>query len=325
MLSVCAALFADEPTHVTLDQLDRDVILIGKLHRPLGTLLTLKGVAVDVDLPEKSLEEGLHFRVQQIDGEAHQSIIEIRVQPYSRWDTPAIPKKYSLGKAPSKPKAGQYYELRGYETGSYVGVPPDAYKGARIARPTATVHYFTTRFIVISATPIDRFEYTPAMFPEANALLTGTAVTQSEESRMAGEGFTVIVDPGNPWPDDVEGKKIETLGHYIPTPAAENTFELKKGHWRLARLEDQIGKRVALKLHRSWREKSYGYSYRGTPIELDLAEPIHDWPYGYGRFEGIEMEGVLEKADGAFLLLDAARKRRSPLLSQEYPAHPYPR
>src|SRR5262245_60488391 len=54
--------------------------LIGKLHEPLGTVLTLQGVAVEG--PFKGTEGGPTLRVQRINGRATQEDLRIKLEPY---------------------------------------------------------------------------------------------------------------------------------------------------------------------------------------------------------------------------------------------------
>src|SRR5262245_5454433 len=80
--------------------------LIGNLHEPLGTVRTLQGVVVDG--PYKGYEDGPNIRVQRINGRATQEDIQIKVVPGFQND--------------QKLKLGQTYELKGYESGAFVGL-----------------------------------------------------------------------------------------------------------------------------------------------------------------------------------------------------------
>ena len=145
-----AVLHAGEPQKVPVDQLGKTYQLIGKLGVPLGDVVHIEGVVVEGEF--KGYEGGPNLRVQRIDGKATQKNIQIQLRPYfTDWGKEA----YGGGHH-SLPKLemGKTYEMEGYETGGYIGVPGKAYKNAGFAIQT-TNHYFHTQLVIYKAKLIE--------------------------------------------------------------------------------------------------------------------------------------------------------------------------
>src|SRR5262245_182035 len=70
----------DKPLDVPISNTSPKVRLIGKLHEPLGTVVTVQGIVVEG--PFKGYEGGPNLRVQRINGKATQEHIQIRLAPY---------------------------------------------------------------------------------------------------------------------------------------------------------------------------------------------------------------------------------------------------
>ena len=151
---------------------------------------------------------------------------------------------------------GKTYQMEGYETGGYVGIPAKAYEKAGLGIQT-TGHYFHTYLNVYKAKLIEPLRFTPADFQGRRALMQGIARTRDRQSVMEGDGWSVLVVPKAAWPKHVEGKLVETYGMYNPDANLYNPKEKQKkfalvdGVWRLVRLEDQLGLTVKLRGRRA--------------------------------------------------------------------------
>src|SRR5262249_26009021 len=146
ILLLASALFADEPQSLSVTQLGKDFQLVGKLHVPLGSVISIEGIAVEG--PFKGLEGGPNLRVQSINGSYTQEDIQIVIKPFIYdWG-----KKVTVdGDALPKLEMGRTYEMEGYETGGYSGVPSEAFRRGAIPVQTAVGPYFRTHFVVIRA------------------------------------------------------------------------------------------------------------------------------------------------------------------------------
>lgn len=143
-LSVCCS-FAEDPKNVPISELGRKFELVGKLHVPLGKIVLLEGIAVEGRF--KGYEGGPNLRVQRIDGDYTQEDVQIVISPYwSKWGE----KTPHFGIALPKLEMGQTYEMEGYETGGFVGIPEKAYERAGVALQTSG-HYFREYFVVFRA------------------------------------------------------------------------------------------------------------------------------------------------------------------------------
>ena len=120
-----------EPTNT----LDFKTVIQTKLRRPIGTIVTVEGEMFDG--PTKGYEDGPSLRVRKIDGNELEAEIVICLKPYF----------YDFGESvaghsplPSL-TPGHVYEFEGYETGTYVGVPTEAFDLAGIAFQTSSLHF----------------------------------------------------------------------------------------------------------------------------------------------------------------------------------------
>ena len=69
---------AEEPLQrISVSNLGTTHVLTGKTHRPLGEMSTLTGLVIDG--PSKGYDDGPNVRVQFINGEATQEIIELKI------------------------------------------------------------------------------------------------------------------------------------------------------------------------------------------------------------------------------------------------------
>ena len=80
LLVVSTAFLAAEPQNIPLAEMGDSFRLVGKLHVPLGDVVTIEGV-VD-DGPIKGYEGGPNLRVQRIQGRTTQEDIQIVINPF---------------------------------------------------------------------------------------------------------------------------------------------------------------------------------------------------------------------------------------------------
>jgi hypothetical protein len=293
---------AKQPQNVPVDRLGGEYRLVGKLHVPLGDVVKVEGIVVEG--PSKGYEGGPNLRVQRIQGQATQEDIQIMLAPYlSEWGEKAI-----SGISLPELETGKTYRMEGYETGGYIGAPPKAYRNAGVEFQTAW-HYFRSRLVVYKAEAIKPLRFTPADFESRRALMQGTARTENHQSVMEGDGWSVIVAAGSPWPKHVEGKLIETYGLYKPDANLRNAevkckqFVLIDGTWRLVRLEDQLGQTVTLRSYpssfgspTSWGNIPSSFRYRGTPVFVENMPELLRWREVCESGRPVVVHGKLERA-----------------------------
>ena len=212
LASVAASSFGAEPQNIPINQLGNEFQLVGKIHVPLGKVVTVEGVVVEG--PSKGYEGGFNLRVQRIQGRATQEDIQIAIRPYFyEWG-----KKAEVGgNALPSLKAGTTYQMEGYETGGYVGIPAEAYERGGLMVQT-THHYFREEFVVIKAKAIQPIVFSPDIFGRERALLQGKAESRDGKSFMIGDGWRVVGYTNAPWPKEVEGKRSRRGGFNIQSP-----------------------------------------------------------------------------------------------------------
>lgn len=287
-LMIASACFAAEPQNIPLNQLGDKFQLVGKLHVPLGTVVTLEGVVIEG--PFKGYEGGFNLRVQKIQGGVTQEDIQIVISPFFyEWGK----KDLTGGTALPNLKVGDTYEMEGYPTGEYVGVPNEAFeRGAEIIQTTH--HYFLERFMVIKAKRNEPVAFTPSMFVGERALIQGKAVTKEGKAVMTGDGWTVIVMNDKSWPKHVEGKRIETYGMYNPD-FHRKVFTLIDGTWSLVALEDQLGHNVELRGKARSSNGVWWFNYRGIDLYVEDIQSLPGWTIE-NHWKPMVIRGFLEKA-----------------------------
>lgn len=288
---ICLALsslsFAADPQSIPLDQLGEKFQLIGKLHVPLGQVVTLEGVVVEG--PFIGYEGGFNLRVQKIQGTETQEDIQIVIRPFFRDWGEEVAGETSLPLL----KIGATYEVEGYSTGGYIGVPSEVFERGAVTFQTPD-HYFLERFAVTKAKQTQPVSFSPSMFAGKRALIRGKAVTQGGKALMTGEDWTVIVQKSQPWPEHVEGKTIETYGMYNPD-FVRREFALIDGTWHLVRLEDQLGQNVELRGKARSSNGVWWFNYRGVDVYVEDMEKLPGWTRD-NHWKPMVIRGVLEKA-----------------------------
>ncbi|MEZ6189743.1 MAG: hypothetical protein R3C45_00450 [Phycisphaerales bacterium] len=307
---------AEKPQDIPIAQLGTQYRLTGKLHAPLGEVITVEGVLVEG--PFKGNEGGPNLRVQRIQGSAMQEDIQISVTPFfAEWgeEIEGSTAYGSLGEGIklSKIEEGKAYQMTGYTTGWYVGVPNDVMKHTGVAIQTAG-HYFHETFVVYRAKVIEPLSFGPNDFTGRIALLAGLAVSENGRSVMQGDGWSVLVDEASPWPNDIEGKTVETQGMYNPT-GDRHVFTLVDGDWRLVRLEDQLNKKVALRGIALRHNGVWHLLYRGEEVYVENMQDLPGWTRD-NHLRPVIIRGILDRA--TLPRLDQVSMKRDRDLTEYY-------
>ena len=283
---VTTAAYAGEIRNIPADQLGIRYQLISKLHVPMGQIVRAEGVVVEG--PFKGYEGGPNLRVQSINGEATQEDIQIVLQPYFLdWG-----RKTEDGLDLPELEMGATYEMEGYTTGDYAGIPGEAYEKAGVLLQTSG-YYFRQVLVVYRARRIEPLVSAPWQFRGKSALLQGTARSEGKQALLQGDGWTVVVDTESAWPEDIEGKQIETYGMYNPT-TQEKRFALLDGTWRLVRLEDQVGREVELRGQARSLNNIWWFHYRGIDLYVENMSQLPGWPRFH--YHPMIIRGALERA-----------------------------
>lgn len=284
--------FGEDPIKVPVEKLGADFELIGKLHSPLGKMIKVVGVVVEGEF--KGHEGGLNLRVQNMQGRYYQDDIQT-VLDLSLLLGDDLEEDADLPEL----KIGETYEMEGYQTGSFVGIPDEALKQMKFI-PQTTGHYFRQEFVVIKAKPAKSISYSPGMFSDRKALMNGIAKSIDGDSVLVGDGWIVKVKRGEKWADDIEGKKIESYGMYKSDPPKKEVsdivvkkFDLVDGSCRLVALEDQIGKKVCLRGMAQSTNGHWWFHYRGADIDVVDMDKLPGWTID-NHWRPMEIEGRLE-------------------------------
>lgn len=310
-----------EPTvDVPIHQVGKQFRLLGKLGLPLGEVTRVQGIVIN-DLA-KSYEAGLNVRVFRINGVATQAFVQIKLSDY-----------YGRDEVPVQP--GAAFELEGFETGGFVGLPAEAVKrGGAVAQgagPQTAAHHFVHEFVVIQASEIKLQPFTPADFLGRDMLIQGQAVSEGGSAYIAGNGsapgntgysrqntgWKLLVDNGTPWPRTTEGRTVEARG-VIRTLGKSTTYRLENGgkanNARLVNLADQIGKQVSLRGTLSVKNEEYAFRYRGQLVQV---EGLKNLVAQAGPLQEAQVTGTLEVLGGQYVVRKASLKPTDTLLAIE--------
>lgn len=292
LLSWACFAIGEDIRNIPISKLGERYQLIGKLNVPLGQVVKVTGVAVFEE--GKGYEVGPNIYVQKVNNIATQKDIKICIEPYNKdWG-----KTYEDKDGFELPKLemGKTYVMEGYESGSYVGVPGDVYKKAGIMLQTSGF-YFMEKLIVYKAKKVESVVFSPADFPGRKALFPGRAASINGQSLVIGKDWSVVVNGKSPWPEDIEGKLIETYGIYQPviTQTSKRIYKLVGGTWRLTELSDQIGRKVALRGRAVDHNNKWLFMYRGTDIYVENMEKLPGWSVDH-HWRPVIIKGILEKA-----------------------------
>ncbi len=159
---------AEEISTIPMSSLGVTCRVIGMTGKPLGTMVTLRGIAVS-ESRSKGDPTAPKVQVLRVDGCAARTRVEIPVRPHSTGfgEPYYVPEVFELGHAKPDPErslprieAGETYELWGYEAGRFVGAPKAADDDGGICRQTAGF-YFTSEFVVVKCKKVSRAVATP--------------------------------------------------------------------------------------------------------------------------------------------------------------------
>jgi len=270
--------------------------LIGRLHEPFGTVLRLQGVVLDAKCKGAN---GPIIRIQRINDRATQEDIQIELAPGFQND-----QKLTLD---------QTYELKGYETGAFVGLPQGAIDfGANKIGPPSPSFGFVTYFEFTRAERIPPIRLSPADFVDREALIEGVAISHERKAYIVSDGGRLLVDVSAPWPKGSEDKTVEGFGTIRKTDTAM-TYRLENGVTRLVRLKDQLGREVALRGTAWSMNGHWWFNYRGTEMYVEGIEDLPGWnAYLHGEpvvITGHLEEAVLPRIDQITLKSDRDRKK----------------
>lgn len=275
-LLVFASFRGDKAEAVPADRLGSAFELIGKLGKPLGNVVTVAGVLTE-GIGPKGDRGGPRLVVQRIQGEPTQEwiVLDLRPLEMTYWDEAAGVDLLGKGEL----AYGKSYELVGFETGRYLGLP-NGPAGMDVGLVQGMGFHFSLRFETCGAMFMDPIEYSPDMFTEQPAILQGKASTKGGHSVMEGVDWQVVVKRNEGWPKHVEGRVIETHGTYKQA-SSESSKDRKRfdlsGDWRLKKLADQVGRKVSLRGQLVVVDDKAALFYRGSLILVEAAlDPSED-------------------------------------------------
>jgi len=276
--------------------------LVGKLGLKMGEMATVEGLVVDG--PSKGPDGGSNLVVQVINGRATQHHIQMPIYPYfGKFGESHVfaddlefrsDDKGARRKALPKIETGSTYRLRVYESGGFTGHPTEAYREAGIMLQT-TSFYFRTYLVVVSGGKIDGIVWNPSQFLDRDALLAGIARNESGVATLQSSGWKLILTDAKPWPEDAAGKPAEVFGT-IRATEVKSVFRVEKCRARLTRLEDQVGKAVALRGTARSLNGHWWFNYCGTDLYVEGMDKLPNWT-GHNHCRAVEITGVLERAE----------------------------
>lgn len=298
VLAFIGAAHAEEPIqNIPVDQLGKRYRLVGKLDVPLGEAVIVQGVMVNTYI--KEIPGGPALRVQRIMGSATQQDLQIDIRPYYYDWGEDIPSSSEYGgirvltKLPNL-EAGKTYEMEGYEIGHQNWRSDEVIKKTNLGHAGVPHPYFQETLVVYRAKEIEPLSFGPRDFIGCSTLLAGKAVSEGGRAVMRGDGWVVVVDETSPWPKDIEGKAIETYGMYN-AKNDRHTFSLIDGSWHLARLEDQLDRKVELRGVALSSSSVWWFEYRGTALYVENMKDMSGWTRD-NHLSPVVIRGVLDKA-----------------------------
>lgn len=283
----CACGSTAEPIRV--GDLGRRYQIVGTLGKPLGAVVKVEGLVVQA--PSKGYGSGgPNLQVQRIDGRVTQEDIQIMLKPYFHdWGAQA-----PEGEALPQLAIGGTYALEGYENGGYAGIPAGAWREAGIVFG-AFPHRFYVHLVTYRAAPIDPVRFHPRDFADQPGVFRGEAVSADSQPIIRGDGWSIVADASTHWPVGVQGKEVEVIGTFAPL-AGDERFAMTSGTWRLARLEDQVGRLVELRGEARSRNGHWWFRYRGTDLHVARMAELPGWSPQL-HFQPIVVRGRLAKRD----------------------------
>jgi hypothetical protein len=116
-----------------------EAVIVGALGLPLGTVCRIEGEFVDgSELRMKEYDGVVLMKVGAVDGKSLASPATLRFEQFREGEL-------------SGKKSGGAFRTYAYETGRYVGVPPEAFK--YVPAVTTTGYFFQTYLVVLQGGP----------------------------------------------------------------------------------------------------------------------------------------------------------------------------
>jgi len=299
-----ACIAQDSTATVNFNDLAMNKInVIGALGKPLGTIVTLKGVLINYF--SKRRDSGPNIIVQTINDSAIQSTIQIPV-----WAFRAIDGERPIDKL----NFGDTYLFKGFETGEYVGTPRSVIENMLSSPkeaiydtvdgkvnvivpgylPQSSPYHFQNRLMAIKWEKIDPITPSPAQFVENNALLQGIAVNENGQGIIKHAGWTLILTGHEKWADDIIGKNVEAYG-VVRSTTTKNAYKLETTRAGLSNLADMVGQPVKLRGKAISLNGYWWFNYRGTDIYVENMEKLAGWSIN-NHYRMMEISGMLKQA-----------------------------
>jgi hypothetical protein len=250
--------------------------LVGRLGVPMGQMVTIQGVVVESGAT--GYGGSTRLWVRRIDGRATQAALLIPIHPFGldEWGSEFLPFL----------EPGASYELDGYETGGFVGVPNDV--GRDVYFQTSGFG-FTSGFVAARGRGIETRPDAPEDHPYRSAHLEGTARNHQGRPALESPGWTVRLS-GDPWPTDEVDRQAWAYGVVRGGPGAYTLEEVSRRG--VTSLDDMIGREVELR-GVSWSMNGHPtFAYRGESVPVELAEKT--W---WGHGDATLVRGRLERID----------------------------
>lgn len=275
---------------IRLDERNKNYKLAGEIAPEIGKIFTVQGIILNVYA--KSTRFGPCVLVQKINDSFVQKTLPV---PY---DIDIYEHIYETNKGESfgKLKEGETYELKVYETGSFIGTPPgtwDSLKSDVTMQPMPGGFHFRNILRVIDVKKIEPIKWPPIDFIGREALLTGTASNENNTAYIQGNGWKIRLANKKLWPKDEIGKPAEVLGT-IRATGTKDLYDVEAYRSGLIELKDQVGKKVVLRGLVRVSNDDWSFIYRGLEIYVENMEALP----GLGRkynYCGVEIEGILRQ------------------------------
>jgi hypothetical protein len=274
---------------------------IGELGVKLDTSVIV--VATTIEGPFAGFDGGPNIRIKKINGDATQQMIQMPIRTRaggSGWE------QFERG-GKALIEEGKTYELRGYESGSYVETSEEdtidqprspimlssASKNVLAESDSASSPLpFRNEFVVLHAKEVSPIAWAPSDFVGREALIAGIAKNVGNVAVIEGPDWKLALEP-KPWEPWQIGKQAEAFCK-IKESKLPHTFVAIDCRKRLIELQDQIGRKVSLRGTAHALNNHWWFNYRGTDLYFDNLDPqSSEWPT-LENSQTIEVSGVLE-------------------------------
>lgn len=263
---------------VPVIQLDKQYELIGQLGVKLGEIVTVSGIVIEG--ASQGYADGPHLLIQVINGNATQRNIQIPISPYLHSTS-----------STNKLKNGSTYKMEVYETGEYVGIPWEVVNRSKMPIQNGGF-YFQNRLIFLSAKRIDLIQWSPQMFIDQYALLSGVAKNENEIAFIENSNWKLELKSFPKWPNDAIGKQAEVYGK-IASTSIKGNYSVDDCQPRLINLKDQLGKTVTLRGTAWSLNDEWWFNYRGIDMYVENMDQLPNWKVD-NHGAAIEITGLLD-------------------------------